>query len=117
MIPNESAPTHILMRIFIDEDERLDGQPLYVSVVKELQRQNFAGATVLKGIEGYRAKGQLHAARAFDYSSNLPILIEVIETSEKIETVLPRLREMIPNGLLTTEKIQIAHVGAPPDEQ
>lgn len=96
-----------LMRIFIDESDRYENQPLFMAVVEELRQHGFAGATVLKGIEGYGARGQVHAARSFDFSTNLPVVIEVAEDEAKIEAIVPRLRAMIPEGLITLEKIRM----------
>jgi PII-like signaling protein len=95
------------MRVFLDEDDRYENRPLFMAVVDELRRHGFAGATVLKGIEGYGSHGNVHAARSFDFSTNLPVVIEVAEDEAKIEAVIPRLREMIPEGLITLEKIRM----------
>jgi PII-like signaling protein len=103
--------TATLMRIFLDETDRHGKRPLFMAIVEELRRNGFAGATVLKGIEGYGVHGEVHALRTFDLSTNLPILIEVAEADEKVQSIIPRLREIIPEGLITVEKIRMKRVG------
>ena len=100
------------MRIFIDESDRAGKQPLYTAVVDELRQAGFSGATVFKGIEGYGSHNELHAARVFDMSTNLPVLIEVVETEERIERIIPRLRELISEGLITLERITMIPLSA-----
>jgi PII-like signaling protein len=96
-----------LMRIFLDEADRFEGAPLFMAVVEELRQSGFAGATVLKGIEGYGCHERIHAARAIDYSTNLPVVIEVAEDEAKILELIPRLEAMIPEGLITLERIRM----------
>lgn len=108
------AQTGTLLRIFLSESERFERQPLYMAVVEELQRNGFHGATVLKGIEGFGARGKIRSARAVDFSADLPVLIEVIESDERIEAIVPRLKEMIPEGLLTLERVQLIALRRPP---
>lgn len=99
-----------LLRIFVDEDDRYDGKPLYMAIVEALKAAGFTGATVLKGIEGYGVHKTLHAARTFDLSTNLPILIEVIEEEAKVVAFLPTLREMIAEGLITLENLELMRI-------
>lgn len=99
--------TGTLMRIFVDESEQSGNRPLYMAVVEKLRTQGFSGATVFKGIEGFGSHRQVHAARAFDFSTNLPVLIEVVETEERIAEAIPLLRELISEGLITLEKVQM----------
>jgi PII-like signaling protein len=100
-----------LMRIFVDEADRSGKRPLYVAIVEELRRNGFAGATVLKGIEGFGAHREVHAARSVDFSSNLPVVIEVAEEEEKIRAIVPALEAMIPEGLITLERIDMRLLG------
>lgn len=95
-----------LLRIFVDEGDQWRHQPLYVAIVEELRKAGFAGATVLKGIEGYGLHRAVHSTRVFDLSTNLPVLIEVIERPERVAQFIPRLREMIAEGLITLESVQ-----------
>jgi PII-like signaling protein len=101
-----------LLRIFVNEEDRWENRPLYMALVEALRVSGVTGASVLKGIEGYGASGRLHAARSIDYSSNLPVLIEVADSDESIRAVLPKLRAMIAEGLLTTETIRMRLVMA-----
>lgn len=96
-----------LLRIFVDEAERLNGKPLYEALIEALREAGFAGATVLKGIEGFGQHKAVHSARAVDFSSNLPVLIEVFEQEEKVLAFIPKLREMISEGLITLENVQV----------
>lgn len=97
-----------LMRIFIDEEDRWGKRSLFEAIVETLRSEGIAGATVLKGIEGFGARRELHAARSIDFSSNLPVVIEVAESGEKIRALIPALQSMIAEGLITLEKIRIA---------
>ena len=99
--------TATLMRIFLDEDERYHKKPLFMAIIDELRERGFGGATVLKGIEGFGSHDHLHSMRAIDAATSLPVLIEVAELDEKIREVVPKLREMIPQGLITLERIQM----------
>ncbi|MHB8148102.1 MAG: DUF190 domain-containing protein, partial [Vulcanimicrobiaceae bacterium] len=99
--------TGTLMRVFLDESDRHGNQPLYMAVVDELQRLGCSGATIFKGIEGYGSHHQVHSARVFDVSTNLPVLIEVVGDEQQIADVIPSLRDFIPEGLITLDKIQM----------
>ncbi len=99
-----------LLRIFVDEEDRYDGKPLYMALVDELKAAGFTGATVLKGIEGYGIHKTLHTGRTFDMSTNLPILIEVIEEEAKVIALLPTLRAMIDEGLITLESLELVRI-------
>jgi PII-like signaling protein len=96
-----------LLRVFVDEKDRWRGKPLYASIVEELRSAGFAGATVLKGIAGYGSHGAVHSAHPLDFSTNLPVLIEVFEGEQKVLSFLPRLREMVSEGLITLENVQL----------
>lgn len=96
-----------LMRIFVDEADRSGKRPLYAAIVEELRRNGFSGATVLKGIEGFGAHREIHAARSVDFASNLPVVIEVADEEDKIRAIVPVLSAMIPEGLITLERISM----------
>lgn len=101
-----------LMRIFIGESDRCAegphaGKPLYEALLAMLRERGFAGATVLRGIAGFGASAKVHTDRILRLSMDLPIVIEVVETEEKIEEVRPELDRMIGGGLITLER---AHV-------
>ena len=95
------------MRIFVDEANRAGKRPLFEAIVEALRQNGFAGATVLKGIAGFGTHRSVHAARSIDYSTNLPVVIEVAEEEEKVRATLPLLQAMIPEGLITLERIEM----------
>jgi len=96
-----------LFRILIGENDRHDGIPLYEWIVREARKSGLAGATVLRGLEGFGAHSRLHTARILRLSSDLPIVIEIIDTHEKIEAFLSVIDEVIEDGLATLEKVEI----------
>lgn len=97
----------VLMRIHIGEADRYQGKPLYRQVVELLQSRHYAGATVLRGIMGFGASSHLHTDRFLELSLDLPIVIECIETEERIEAILPELDEMLAGGLITLERAKV----------
>ena len=92
-----------LLRIFVDEDDRVGMQPAYCVIVDFLRRHGVAGATVFKGIEGYGGHNQVHVAKVFAWVQNMPILIEVVDDWEILEPLLPELQNLVGEGLLTFE--------------
>lgn len=96
-----------LLRIFIGESDTHDGRPLYQAIVETLRRQGLAGATVLRGIEGFGKSSRLHTAHILRLSEDLPIIIECVDTDNKIEAVLPALDDMIGDGLITLERVEV----------
>jgi PII-like signaling protein len=96
-----------LVRIFLGESDRWKGQPLYIAIVEAMRAAGLAGATVFKGIVGYGAHSVVHAARIVDLSSDLPIVIELADTEEKVEAFLPTLDEMVSEGLVTIESVRV----------
>jgi PII-like signaling protein len=97
----------VLMRIHIGERDKFDGKPLYASIVELLRRKHYAGATVLRGIMGFGASSTVHTDRIEVLSLDLPIVVECVETAERIEAVLPELDEMIGGGLITLERANV----------
>lgn len=95
-----------LLRIFVDENDRAGAQPLYTAIVEVLRKRGIAGATVFRGIEGFGSHQKIHLARVFSWVPNLPIVIEVVEDAGTIEALLPELRKMIGEGLITLEAAQ-----------
>jgi len=102
-----SGPDNRLLRIFIGESDRHDGRPLYRAIVDVLRAEGLAGATVLRGIEGFGKASKLHTAHILRLSDDLPIIIECVDSSENIEAILPKLDSMIEGGLVTMEKIDV----------
>lgn len=96
-----------LVRIFIGESDRLHGKPLYEEIVALARREGLAGATVLRGIEGFGAKSHLHTSRILRLSEDLPIVIEIVDTAENVDRALPLLDAMVGDGMLTVEKVQV----------
>jgi uncharacterized protein len=97
----------VLMRIHIGERDKYQGEPLYWAIVQVLRKRHYAGATVTRGIVGFGASSRIHAARFLDLSLDLPIIVECVETQEKIDEILPTLDEMVGGGLITLEKVNV----------
>lgn len=103
-----------LLRIFIGESDTWHGKPLYEAIVELVRREGLAGATVLRGIEGFGADSRLHTSRILRLSEDLPVVIELVDTDENIGRVLPALDEMVGEGMVTTERVHvIAYRGKP----
>ena len=96
-----------LLRIFIGESDRHDNMPLFEWIVRKAREEGIAGATVLRGLEGYGAHSRLHTAKILRLSSDLPVIIEIVDTEEKIEAFLPLIDCAIGEGLATVEKVQV----------
>lgn len=96
-----------LLRIFIGEQDKWHGQPLYDAIVQLARQQGLAGATCLKGFLGYGAKSHLHTVKLLRLSEDLPIVIEIVDSEEKIRAFLPQLDAMIQDGLVTLEKAEV----------
>jgi uncharacterized protein len=96
-----------LLRIFIEESDKHEGLPLHEWIVKKAKEMNLAGATVLRGVEGFGEHKQVHTATILRLSLNLPIIIEIVDTEEKIETLLEVINPAIKSGLATLENIKM----------
>lgn len=96
-----------LLRIFIGESDRYEGQPLFEWIVRQARREGLAGATVLRGVEGYGAHSRLHTAKILRLSEDLPVVIEIVDTADKIDQFIPIIDEAIDEGLATLEKVHI----------
>ncbi|OQX20774.1 MAG: hypothetical protein BWK76_00235 [Desulfobulbaceae bacterium A2] len=96
-----------LLRIFIGESDRHEGMLLYEWIVRQARSRGVAGATVLRALEGYGAHSRLHTAKILRLSTDLPIVIEIIDTEEKIEDFLAVIDGVIPDGLATVEKVEV----------
>ena len=104
-IPQEA----VLLRIFVGESDRHDHAPLYEALVLKAREMHLAGATVLRGSLGYGASSRLHTAKILRLSMDLPVVIEIIDSREKIETFLPVLDSMLEGGLATLEPVTVLH--------
>jgi len=96
-----------LMRIHIGESDHWHGKPLYEAIVELFRREKFSGVTVLRGVGGYGSSSIYHTEKILRLSQDLPIVIELIEFTERIEKILPKLDEMIGGGLVTLEKVRV----------
>ena len=96
-----------LLRIFIGESDRWGGQPLHEAIVQEARKRGLAGATVFRGFEGFGAHSRVHTARILRLSEDLPIVVEIVDTEDKIQAFLPALDEMVKEGLATVEKATV----------
>jgi PII-like signaling protein len=103
MIPEDGC----LLRIFVGESDRHQGKPLYEWLVLQAREAGLAGATVLRGIEGFGAHSRLHTAKILRLSEDLPIVIEIVDSAEKIEAFLPVVDGAIDEGLATIEKVRV----------
>ena len=96
-----------LMRIFIGESDKYHGRPLYEVLLERLREKGFAGATVLRGVAGFGASSTVHTEKILRLSLDLPLIVEVVETEEAIQAVLPDLDDMIGGGLITLERARV----------
>jgi len=103
MLPEEGQ----LLRILIGENDKHENQPLYEWIVRKARESGLAGATVLRGLEGYGAHSRVHTAKILRLSSDLPIVIEIVDTHEKIARFLPLIDDAIAEGLATVENVKI----------
>lgn len=102
-LPNEAT----LLRIFLGESDRWKHQPLYEAIVLKAREMHLAGATVLRGPMGFGKSSRLHTAKILRLSMDLPIVIEIVDAEEKIQSFLPALDEMMNGGLVTLEKVRV----------
>jgi uncharacterized protein len=96
-----------LLRIFIGENDKFEGLSLHEWIVRKAREQGMAGATVLRGLEGFGAHSRVHTAKILRLSSDLPIVVEIVDTEEKIETFLPMIDEAIVEGMATVERVEV----------
>src|SRR4051812_30122161 len=107
MIPRSA----MLLRIFIGESDRCGHRPLYEAIVLKAREMHLAGATVLRGPMGFGHSSRLHTAKILRLSGDLPLVIEIVDSEEKIAQFLPALDPIIGSGLVTTEKVQVIQYG------
>lgn len=101
----------MLLRIFIGEDDRDDGHPLYESIVLKAREMQLAGATVLRGGMGFGQSSRLHTAKILRLSEDLPLVVEIVDSQDKIDAFLPILEGIMSSGLVTLEKVQVLQYG------
>ena len=103
MLPKDGK----LLRIFVGESDKHKGRPLYEWIVRAAREQGLAGATVLRGLEGFGAHSRLHTAKILRLSTDLPVVVEIVDTEEKIQAFLPSIDDAIGEGLATLEKVEV----------
>ncbi len=96
-----------LLRIFIGESDRWEGRPLYEAIVRKARQEGLAGATVLRGLEGFGAHSRMHTAKILRLSEDLPIVIEIVDRAERIQQLLPAFDQMVKEGMITLEKVHV----------
>ena len=107
-IPTEA----IRLRIYLGESDRWEHQPLYEALVLKAREQHLAGATVLRGTMGFGKSRRLHTTKVLQLSTDLPLIIEIVDSEEKINAFLPELDKMLGGGLVTLEKVKVLHYRA-----
>lgn len=97
----------VLLRAFIGESDRFEGKPLYEAIVQKVRELGLAGATVLRGSEGFGAHSVVHKSSLLEMSADLPIVIEIVDANEKVQLLLPHLEQMVQEGMITMEYVVI----------
>lgn len=103
----------VLLRIFIGENDRSEGRPLYERIVVRAREMQLAGATVTRGAMGFGRSSRLHTTKILRLSEDLPLVIEIVDSEEKINLFLPVLEAMMSSGLVTLEKVRVLQYGSP----
>lgn len=101
----------VLLRVFIGEDDRHEGRPLYEAIVLKAREMQLAGATVLRGPMGFGHSSRLHTAKILRLSEDLPFVVEIVDDQDKIDAFLPVIDAMMSSGLMTIERVQVLQYG------
>ena len=96
-----------LCRIFISENDTFEGNPLYKMIVEACRQQGLAGATVIRGIYGYGHSGVIHSSKSFVLSEGLPVIVEIVDTDERIDEIMPVIENMMTGGMITYEAANV----------
>jgi len=104
----------LALRIFIGENDKWHGQPLYEAIVLKARELHMAGATVLRGPMGFGHSSRLHTAKLLRLSEDLPFIVEIVDSPDKVNSFLPVLDQMMGSGLITIETIKVVQYGQPP---
>jgi PII-like signaling protein len=107
----------VLVRIFVGESDHWHGKPLYEAIVEVARREGMAGATVIRGIEGFGADSHLHTSRILRLSEDLPVVIEIVDRPDRIDAVLPMLDQMVSEGMVTVETVRVISYRSSQDER
>lgn len=103
----------VLLRVFVGEDDKFAHRPLYEAIVLKAREMHLAGATVLRGPMGFGHSSHLHTTKILRLSQDLPLVIEIVDSQERIDAFLPELDRMMSSGLVTLEKVQVLQYGRP----
>lgn len=103
----EPGSEAVLLRVFIGESDHWHGKPLHLALIEKAREHGLAGATVVRGMAGYGANSVIHTTRLLEFSSDLPIMIEIADSEEKINSFLPVVDELVSEGLATLEKVRV----------
>ena len=103
----------VLLRVFFGEDDKAKNLPLYEAIVLKAREMHLAGGTVLRGHVGFGHKSRIHTTKILRLSQDLPIVVEIVDTQDKIDAFLPVLDGMMSSGLVTIEKVQVLQYGKP----
>jgi PII-like signaling protein len=101
----------VLLRVFVGESDRCEGQPLYQAIVLKAREMGLAGATVLRGPLGFGDHSRLHSAKILRLSSDLPMVVEIVDAEDKVDAFLPLLDAMMSGGLVTIEQVRVRRYG------
>jgi PII-like signaling protein len=104
----------VLLRVFFGEDDTYKNLPLYEAIVLKAREMHLAGTTVLRGSVGFGHSSHIHTTKILRLSQDLPIVVELVDTQDKVDAFLPILDEMMSSGLVTLEKVQVLQYGKPP---
>jgi PII-like signaling protein len=96
-----------LLRIFIGESDRWHGKPLYEAIILKAREMGLAGATMLRGLMGFGAASRIHTAKILRLSQDMPIVIEIVDSADKIDSLLPIVDEMVQEGMVTVERVRV----------
>jgi PII-like signaling protein len=102
----------VLVRIFIGKDDKWHHQPLFIALLERMRKEGFAGATVFTGVAGFGARSTMHTVHILRLSADLPVLIEIVDTQEHVDKLVPILDEMVGEGLVTLEKVRVLKYAA-----
>jgi PII-like signaling protein len=102
----------VLLRAFVSEADKSGALPLYEAIVLKARELHLNGVTVLRGSMGFRCPNQLHAARSFAFEWDLPVVVEIVDSQEKIDQFLPELKQLMSGGLVTMEKVKSLRYGS-----
>lgn len=96
-----------LMRVHVEEQDKYQGKPVYEAIIELLRREHFAGATAFRAVQGFGASTRLHEEHVWSITADVPVVIECVDTDERIQAVLPKLDAMIGGGLITLERVRV----------